>query len=174
MGYRHNGTARHRLILIEPNERLFGNYACAGSNAVAQVESGVAFKLLLANFARTEKKRSYQVRSSPTRAPTPLLSSRHRSQWRRCSASNQFQPVCHRDPCTTNKSGINTYCKRPAHARDVRTINRHLAEDKEHHIGKEEKPMTEDDVALYIPASYHDHVWAMLRKHEKMWDGHLG
>ena len=66
------------------------------------------------------------------------------------------------------------YKKRPLNVRDIETINKHLADAREAHAGKDEEPITADTVELHVDNKYHLKIRNMLRKHESLWAGQLG
>lgn len=53
--------------------------------------------------------------------------------------------------------------------RDIETIKNHLADHREQHIGKDEKPITADDIEIDVPDDKIPAVRDMFRKHEQAW-----
>ena len=47
------------------------------------------------------------------------------------------------------------------------TINKHLADKRERHVGDDENPVTAEEIELNVPDEEEDKVRNMLRKHEK-------
>ena len=66
------------------------------------------------------------------------------------------------------------YKKRTVNVKDIDTINQHLADNRESHAGKDEKPVTAETVELHVDEKYHPTIRKMLKKHESLWSGELG
>ena len=67
------------------------------------------------------------------------------------------------------------YKKRDINIKDIETINRHLADQREANHGvRELKPITADTVKLDVDKAHHKKIRKMLRKHESLWDGTMG
>ena len=67
------------------------------------------------------------------------------------------------------------YKKRDFNIKDIETINRHLADQREaNHSVREEKPITADTVELDVDKAHHTKIRKMLRKNESLWDDMMG
>ena len=64
--------------------------------------------------------------------------------------------------------------KRPINTKDIDVINRQLADQRELHMGEDEKPITADDIDIDVPEDKVADVRTMLKKHEGAWSGQLG
>ena len=49
-------TQSSGLVLVEPNKKLYESHMCLAGNGIAQVERDKPFRILVANFGRTERK----------------------------------------------------------------------------------------------------------------------
>ena len=67
-----------------------------------------------------------------------------------------------------------SYKKRTVNVKDIDTINQHLADSRESHAGKDEKPVTAETVELHVDEKYHPTIRKMLKKHESLSSGELG
>ena len=54
------------------------------------------------------------------------------------------------------------YRKRDTDARDIETINKHLADAREAHASVDEKPTTADNIELKVDERYHTDIRSML------------
>ena len=66
------------------------------------------------------------------------------------------------------------YKKQTVNVNEIDTINQHLADNRESHAGKDEKPVTAETVELHVDEKYHPTIRKMLKKHESLWSGELG
>ena len=61
------------------------------------------------------------------------------------------------------------YRKRHVNVQDIDMINKHLAHERERHMGDDEQPVTAEEVDLDVPKEEEGKDRNMLRKHEKIW-----
>ena len=156
-------TKRQGLILVEPVERLYNDRTCLTAAGVADVRSNEPFKLLVANFGpKAVDLKPNQVVAMAETHPENLVES-HISH-------AEMLGLIPDDPIP----GTSKYRKFNFNTRDENLINRQLADEREKHMGADEKHMTADDIELDIPVEKEKDVRDMLRKHEKIWNGELG
>ena len=156
-------TKRQGLILVEPVERLYNDRTCLTAAGVADVRSNEPFKLLVANFGpKAVDLKPNQVVAMAETHPENLVES-HISH-------AEMLGLIPDDPIP----GTSKYRKFNFNTSDENLINRQLADEREKHMGADEKPMTADDIELDIPVEKEKDVRDMLRKHEKIWNGELG
>ena len=151
-------TKAHGLILVEPAKKLYKNHLCLAGAGIAQVEPNKPFTIVVANFGKHPViLRTDQRVATAEPPPTTILESNLTmgEVFNIESEDPTGQPVKHR--------------KRNVSARDAKIINRHLANNWESHMDKDETPTTADDIPLPgVPPALQTRVRDMLRKHEKM------
>ncbi len=159
-------TDRHGLVEVEPNQQMLEAHSCLAGYGVAQVSPGRPFKILIANFGDQ---------------PTTLLRNQTVAKAKPHPTSIKESNISHgellgilKEGTPSGESKTNTYRKRNVDARDAETINKHLADMREAHMGSEESPTTAEDIELDVEEKYHSTIRTMLKKHESMWNGKLG
>ena len=153
-------TKRDGTILVDPHMPLYTNVMCIAGTGVANVKANLPFRILIANFGDNDVTLAPQQVVAKASGHPETLAESHLSH------AEVFGLIP--DDKDTK------FRKRHANARDVDTINRHLADHREKHMGEDEKPVTADDINVDVPDDKVDEVRAMLRKHEKAWSGQLG
>lgn len=58
--------------------------------------------------------------------------------------------------------------------KNIVTINKHLADQRESHMAEDEKLETAEYIKVDVPPDKEAEVLNILRKHEKIWSGQLG
>ena len=120
--------------------------------SVQQVEPEKTFRIFIVNFG----KHPVYIR------PTPVVA----------KAEDHPANITEADISHGEVLGIMTdttrYRKRDTDARDIETINKHLADAREAHASVDEKPTMADNIELKVDERYHTEIRNMLRKHENM------
>ena len=153
-------TQREGTILVEPNEQLYNSSMCLTGTGIADVTAGKPFHVLVANFGeRPIDLRPQQVVAMAGSHPEKLVES----------------DISHSEMLGIIPDNVDTkFRKRHVNVRDIDTINKHLSDQREQHMGEDEKPKTADEIDLNVPEDRKQEVRDMLRKHEKSWSGQLG
>jgi len=153
-------TDREGTIMIEPNDQLYHNLLCRAGTGIMDVKRDQPFHILVANFAEHPIDiLPRQVVAYTSDHPETLTKSH-------ISHGEMLGVISANDDAK--------FRKRPLNVRDIDVINRQLADQRELHMGKDEKPVTADDINIDVPVDKEEAVRSMLRKHESMWSGQLG
>ena len=151
-------TQSSGLVVIEPNQRLFENHQGLSEAGVQQVEPGKTFRIFIAKFG----KHYVDLR------PNKVVAKTEDHSYYITEADILHGEVLDRRAYTTR------YLKRDTEARDIETINNHLADGREAHAGVDETPTTVDNIELKVHERYHTDVCNMLQRHENICTGKLG
>ena len=137
---------------------------CLAGAGVAEVEPNKPFQNLVANFGKHPKlllPKQHVETAKPH--PTTLVESN-------ISHAEMLGLISDEE---ANGNRKNLFRKRDFNAKDISLINKHLADEREKHMGDDEKPVTADDIDLDVDDEHVPAIRTMLKKHEDRWLGNL-
>lgn len=147
-------TEQQRKVLIVPYDQLSSNQVGRPGTNIALVNTNQPFHILVANFSNHElDMHPRQVIAYTTPRPEAIEESY----------------IIHIEMLglIPEDSDIK-FCKQHVDVRNIETMNKHVADQREQHMSEDERPVTADDLDLDTLHKRDEDVQNMPRKHERM------
>lgn len=128
------------------------NFRYIAGTGVAYVKAGKPFRILVASFGNIRVTLlPHQVVATSFEHPEPLVE----------------YSISHAEVFGLIADNSDTkYRKKYTNSRDINTIDKNLAYNREQHMSKDENPVTSDNIDIEVPYETVQSVRDMLRKHE--------
>lgn len=145
---------------MDPYTPLYTNLICSAATRVANTESDKSFRILVVNFSDhcVDVLPKEVVASSPAH-PNNLVESHI---W--------HAKMLHLIPDDRDTN----FRQRHVHIRDIDIVNKNLTDQREKHMGKDEKLVMARDFPMNVPSDMEAYIRSMLRNHENMWSAENG
>ena len=147
------------LVTIAPYGPLYSKTQCAVAAGVHQAEAGKPFGVFVANFTtKPVILTPGQVVATTDEHPAALME----------TDMSHGEMLGITDQATR-------YRKRDHSSKDIKLINRHLADARDAALkADDDEPVTADTVELGMTEGKEEEIRAMLKQHESLWSGKLG
>lgn len=141
-------TKKERTIMVELYHPLHNNHLCLSDTGITNLKSDEPFDILVSNFGEHAIDfLPHQVVAYASGYSDTLVESE-------ISYAEMF--------CIIPNDVETKFCKRHVDAKDIDTINRQIADQREVRMGKDEKPLSADDISIDIPPDIDDAIQPML------------